>query len=104
MQFAGGLFFSGIYPSINAILAANTPPRLKGSIFGLFFSAQQIGSMAGPLLGGAIATFLGMKYVFFTAGAILIVLSFAVHHRFIADSVKHRNRGSVSSFPNPRWR
>lgn len=86
MQFAGGLFFSGIYPSINAILAANTPPKLKGSIFGLFFSAQQIGSMAGPLLGGAIATFLGMKYVFFTAGAILIVLSFAVHHRFIADS------------------
>lgn len=86
MQFAGGLFFSGIYPSINAILAANTPPRLKGSIFGLFFSTQQLGSMAGPLLGGVIATFWGMKYVFFTAGAILIILSFAVYHRFIANS------------------
>lgn len=86
MQFACGLFFSGIYPSINAILAANTPPKFKGSVFGLFFSTQQIGSMIGPLLGGVVATFLGMKYVFFTAGVILIVLSVAVYYRFIADS------------------
>jgi len=85
MQFTGGLFFSGIYPSINAILAANTPARFKGSVFGLFFSSQQIGSMIGPLLGGAIATFLGMKYVFFTAGIILVILSFTVHHHFMTE-------------------
>ena len=83
MQFVGGLFFAGIYPSINAILAGNTPPEFKGSIFGMLFSAQQVGSMAGPILGGAIATFLGMKYVFFIAGALLIFLSAAVYRRFI---------------------
>lgn len=86
MQFACGLFFSGINPSINAILAANTPSKFKGSVFGLFFSTQQIGCMIGPLLGGVVATFLGMKYVFFTAGVILIALSVAVYYRFIADS------------------
>ncbi len=84
MQFIGGLFFAGIHPSINAVLAENTPAKVKGSIFGLLFSAQQVGSMAGPLLGGVIATFLGMKYVFFTAGMILICLSLAVYHHFIA--------------------
>lgn len=83
MQFVGGLFFAGIYPSINAVLAGNTPPEVKGSIFGLLFSAQQIGAMAGPILGGVIATFLGMKYVFFLAGIILICLSFNVYRHFV---------------------
>ena len=74
-QFTIGLFFSGIYPSINAILAENTTARMKGRVFGLLFSAQQIGSMAGPLLGGIIATFFGIKYVFILAGVIVLCMS-----------------------------
>lgn len=38
-QFAVGLFFSGIFPSINAILAEHTDARTKGRVFGLLFSA-----------------------------------------------------------------
>lgn len=83
-QFAVGLFFSGIYPSINAILAEKTSANIKGRVFGLLFSAQQIGAMGGPILGGVIATYIGMKYVFWAAGAILLCLSMAitwkVHH------------------------
>ena len=60
-QFAIGLFFSGIYPSINAILAERTSASIKGRVFGFLFSAQQIGSMGGPILGGVIATYIGMK-------------------------------------------
>lgn len=74
-QFAVGLFFAGINLSINAILAENTDTHTKGRIFGLMFSAQQIGSMAGPLLGGLIATFIGMKYVFLFAGFVLFAIS-----------------------------
>ncbi len=77
-QFAVGLFFSGIYPSINAILAENTTAHMKGRVFGLLFSAQQIGSMVGPLLGGLIATFAGIKYVFVFAGLIVLTMSFFV--------------------------
>ena len=87
MQFCGGLFFSGIHPSINAILAQNTPPEVKGSIFGLLFSAQQVGGMAGPILGGIIATYLGMKYVFYIAGLLLIILSLAIYQRFVTNSL-----------------
>ena len=74
-QFAVGLFFAGIHPSINAILAQNTDTRTKGRIFGMMFSAQQIGSMAGPILGGLVATICGMKAVFLVAGIILISIS-----------------------------
>ncbi len=75
MQFIVGLFFAGIHPSINAILACHTDSSMKGRIFGLLFSAQQIGSMAGPILGGCIATLFGMQYVFILAGTILIAIS-----------------------------
>ena len=76
-QFAVGLFFSGIYPSINAILAENTDAHTKGHVFGLLFSAQQIGSMTGPLLGGVVATFLGIKYIFILAAFIVLAISIA---------------------------
>jgi len=46
MQFGVGLFIAGIQPSLNAIIAQHTPPQLKGSVFGLLFSAQQIGGAA----------------------------------------------------------
>lgn len=80
-QFAIGLFFSGIYPSINAILAEKTSANIKGRVFGLLFSAQQVGAMGGPILGGVIATFLGMKYVFLAAGALLLFISLAVQRK-----------------------
>lgn len=84
MQFVGGLFFCGIHPAINAILASNTPPSYKGRIFGMLFAAQQVGSMAGPLLGGLIATYLGMHWVFALSGIILLLLSTAVWRRYHA--------------------
>jgi len=80
-QFAIGLSFSGIYPSINAILAEKTSASIKGRVFGLMFSAQQVGAMGGPILGGVIATFLGMKYVFLAAGALLLFISIAVQRK-----------------------
>lgn len=80
-QFAVGLFFSGIYPSINAILAENTDAHTKGHVFGLLFSAQQIGSMTGPLLGGVVATFLGIKYIFILAALIVLAISIAAQRQ-----------------------
>ncbi len=82
MQFICGLFFAGIHPAINALLAHHSPADAKGQIFGLLFAAQQIGSIAGPVLGGLIATFFGMKYVFFLAGTILLALAVFIHQRF----------------------
>ena len=85
MQFGVGIFIAGIQPSLNAIIAQHTPPQLKGSVFGLLFSAQQIGGAAGPLLGGVVATYLGMHYLFPTAGAILLLLALFVRWRYIMN-------------------
>ena len=81
LQFTCGLFFCGVHPSINALLAKNTDPSVKGSIFGLMFAAQQIGSILGPILGGTVATFLGMRYVFYVAACVLFSLTFFLRTR-----------------------
>lgn len=49
----------------------------------MLFAAQQVGSMAGPLLGGLIATFLGIHWVFAFSGVLLLCLSSAIwrHYR-----------------------
>ena len=75
MQFVCGIFFCGVQPSINALLAKNTAPEVKGSIFGLMFAAGQIGSILGPVLGGVVATWFGMHYVFYVAACVLFALT-----------------------------
>ena len=81
MQFVCGIFFCGVQPSINALLAKNTVPGAKGSIFGLMFAAGQIGSILGPVLGGSVATWLGMHYVFYVAACILFALTLFLRTR-----------------------
>ena len=85
LQFAGGLFFSAIPTSIQASLAQSTPVEYKGRMFGWLFTFQQVGSILGPLLGGAIASFLGMGYVFFIAGSILISMSLVIRHKYLIN-------------------
>lgn len=83
MQFGVGLFFAGIQPSLNAVIAQHTPAQLKGSVFGMLFAAQQVGGFTGPLLGGVVATYLGMHYLFPTVGVLLLILALFVWWRYI---------------------
>ena len=91
LQFICGLFFCGIHPSINALLANHTAANVKGRLFGLMFAAQQGGSIAGPILGGTVATYLGMHYVFYTAGVILLAMAAALrlaNHRLLPQETE----------------
>lgn len=74
-NFCYGLCCAGIQPSLSAILASNTEADERGRVFGFMFSAQQFGSMVGPLIGGAIATYAPLKSVFIVAGLLLLLIS-----------------------------
>ena len=75
LQFVCGLFYAGVYPSINSIFVTESPAEQRGRIFGLMFAAQQIGSTIGPLVGGFIGTFFGLKFVFIFAGILMFITS-----------------------------
>lgn len=86
-NFVYGLCSAGIQPSLSAVLASNTDAGQRGRVFGFMFSAQQFGSMVGPLLGGLIATFFPLKSLFFVAGMLLLLISGAVYLRHGKDEV-----------------
>lgn len=74
-NFAYGLFFAGVMPSITSTLATNTSKDERGRVYAYMFSFQQAGSMIGPIIGGLIATYFPMRYVFFAAAFILFCIS-----------------------------
>jgi DHA1 family multidrug resistance protein-like MFS transporter len=78
IQFVFGLFIAGVLPAINAMVIASTDHNFRGRAFGLTTSANQIGSMLGPLLGGVAGTFVGIKAVFVLTGLLLLVAALAV--------------------------
>ena len=73
-RFVGGIFFAGIFPAINALLAENTLPSERGRVYGLSYAAQQVGSVAGPILGGLIATYSSNAIVVMAHGVVMILL------------------------------
>ena len=80
-QFIFGLSFSGIFPSANSLLVLLTPASRRGESFALFFAAQQVGGAVGPVLGGALATVIAPRAVFFTGGALLLCIGLTVFLR-----------------------
>ena len=47
-----GLANAAFYPAASALVVDTAPPEKRGEALGLFTTATQLGSMAGPALGG----------------------------------------------------
>ena len=71
-QFVFGFFIAGVLPAINSMVVANTDRDFRGRAFGLTTSASQLGFMLGPVFGGVISSFLGIKAVFVFTGVVLL--------------------------------
>ena len=74
LQFLYGLFVVGAYPAINTIAVSCAGEQGKGQVFGLTTTANQLGSMVGPLIGGIVSSFLGIRAVFLVTGTVLLLL------------------------------
>lgn len=65
------LFLSGIFPAINAVLTQSSDPQDRGKVFAYSYSVQQFGSVIGPVLGGALASWASNQVTLAAAGAML---------------------------------
>ncbi len=73
VQFVFGLFMAGIVPNINTLVVQHTSESFRGRSFGLTTSANQMGAMIGPLIGGGLGFFLDIHWIFVTTGLIMVV-------------------------------
>lgn len=74
LQFMFGLFVVGVYPAINTIAVSSCDKGFQGRVFGLTTTANQMGSMAGPLIGAAISSYVGIRPVFLFTGMLLLMV------------------------------
>ncbi len=61
---------SGVFPAAVALITALTPEARISRALALLQTARAGGALCGPLLGGVLADLLGMRRLFFAAGAI----------------------------------
>lgn len=88
MRFLVGISDAAILPSVQAILAKESPQEVTGRIFSYNQSAQSIGAFAGPLLGSAIAGFIDYRYVF--VGSAILVIFNLLNYFSTYKSKKHQ--------------
>lgn len=73
LRFLLGLATAGLLPSINTLVKRNAPDAIAGRVFGYNQSAQYLGSIGGSVLGGQMAAYFGIHYVFFSTSALLLL-------------------------------
>lgn len=80
-RFILGLALAGLTPSVNNLVKKITPDNLTGRVFGFNISAQYLGIFGGSLLGGQVAAYLGIRYVFFITSTLLLLNAILVYSK-----------------------
>ncbi|MFL5254158.1 MAG: MFS transporter [Rhodopila sp.] len=70
-RFAVGLFIGGILPTANALIGRSVSRENRGTVYGMTASATFLGNSLGPLTGGSIAAWFGIRWVFVVTTALL---------------------------------
>lgn len=87
IRFIYGAFFCAVFPAINALTVKATDQEYRGRAFGISQSANQVGTLLGPLVGGAIGDLFGIHQVFIVTGLLLIAtLTLVWSSRRVLDS------------------
>lgn len=73
LRFVLGLAAGGLSPSVNILVKKITPDSITGRIFGFSMAAGYLGIFGGSVLGGQVAAYLGIRYVFFITSALLLI-------------------------------
>lgn len=81
LQMAIGLFIVGVQPALNAIMVNACDADFHGRVFGIATTFNQLGCMAGPLVGGILSGIVGNMAVFGCVGMMLLLTGITVFLR-----------------------
>jgi len=66
---------AGINPTTAALVARTMPRSKYGGAYGVLASARALAGSVGPLIGGSLAAFVGIRWVFVWTGALTLIAS-----------------------------
>jgi MFS family permease len=70
-----GIGAGGLLPATLALVADLYPPRRRGVPLGVVGAVQELGNVAGPVLGGVVLAFAGWRTIFWINLAVAFVLA-----------------------------
>lgn len=88
-------FANGFLPSVLSMVSSLAPKDRLGPSLGVIQSAQLIGTVSGPIIGGGLAHFFGLRASFFIAGAALFFVFIIT--TFLVPSDKNENNAKAAS-------
>ncbi|WP_270300337.1 multidrug efflux MFS transporter [Streptococcus infantarius] len=95
LRLLNGLF-SGYIPNSTALIASQAPKNRSGYALGTLATGMIGGSLIGPLLGGVLAEWLGIRQVFLLVGFILLICNFLTVF-LIKEDFKHVAKANAMS-------
>ena len=72
LRFLMGVALAGLMPAITSMIRHSVPAAAASRILSLNTSAQYVGFVTGPLLGGVVAAHLGMRPVFVVTSLLML--------------------------------
>jgi MFS transporter, DHA1 family, multidrug resistance protein len=69
-----GLFLGGVLPVSNSIVRRSTPDESRGGVFGILQSALLMGNVIGPLVGGVLGAYFGLRSVFLLTTCMFVIV------------------------------
>lgn len=72
LAFAAGVFLGGVLPSAYGVAARLSPVERRGAANGFMFSAIGLSNAIGPLLGGLLGVWIGVRALFAVAAAVML--------------------------------
>lgn len=84
-RFLLGIFMGGLLPSVQTLIREYTPSGMESRSYSFNTSALALGNMLGPVIGGAVSGWIGIRGIFMTAAVLLLLnalwVRLSLYHR-----------------------
>jgi MFS family permease len=84
LRFLQGMFMGGLLPSVNALIRLHTPDGMESRAFSFNASVVSLGNLIGPVLGGVLAVWIGIRGIFLLGGLMFLVNAWWVHRSLVS--------------------
>lgn len=98
-RFLLGLFIGGLLPSLNSLVRHHSPPGKESTAFGYSNSAVCLGNMLGPMMGGVVSGWIGIRGLFLLTALLLVLNSLWFRLSFTSFKREKRKQGKQKSSP-----
>ncbi|WP_127585424.1 MFS transporter [Paenibacillus koleovorans] len=83
IRFILGIFIGGLLPTVNALIRKFTPDGMESRSYSFNSSFLSLGNLLGPIVGGTLSGWIGIRGIFYTAAFLLLFNAIWVYKKLL---------------------